>query len=66
MARPLSNVVKNLSEELHKIKGKFEKGNKKCKTCRIKHKCCNCFLEYKNFKDHLIEMLWQKLSMKVG
>ena len=25
------------------------------KTCRIKYKICNSFLEYKNFKDDLIE-----------
>ena len=28
---------------------------KKCKTCRIKYKYCNCFLEYTKFKDNLIE-----------
>ena len=29
--------------------------NKKCKTCGIKYKYCDCFLEYANFKDDLIE-----------
>ena len=24
-------------------------------TCGIKYKCCDCFLEYTNFKDGLIE-----------
>ena len=27
----------------------------KRKTCGIKYKYCDCFLEYMNFKDHLIE-----------
>ena len=26
-----------------------------CETCRIKYKYCDCFLEYINFKDDLIE-----------
>ena len=35
---------------------KFIKLNdKKCEICRIKYKCCDCFLEYTNFKDALIE-----------
>ena len=28
---------------------------KKCETCSIKYKYCNCFLEYTNIKDDLIE-----------
>ena len=28
---------------------------KKCETCGIKYKYCDCFLEYMNFKDDLIE-----------
>ena len=28
---------------------------KKCGTCRIKYKYCDCFLEYTNFKDDLTE-----------
>ena len=28
---------------------------KKCETCRIKYKYYDCFLEYTNFKDDLIE-----------
>ena len=27
---------------------------KKCETCGIKYKYCNCFLECTNFKDDLI------------
>ena len=29
--------------------------NRKCETCGIKQKHCNCCLEYKNFKDDLID-----------
>ena len=28
---------------------------KKCETCGTKYKYCDCFLEYTNFKDNLIE-----------
>ena len=55
MASPLSNLVNNLSEEIHKSKCKYGHDDKKCKTCRIKYKCCVCFLEYTNFKDDLRE-----------
>ena len=33
----------------------FKNHNKKYKICRIKYKYCDCFLEYTNFKDDLIE-----------
>ena len=49
MASSLSNLVNNLSEEIHKIKCKYEHDHKKCETCRIKYKYCDCFLEYTNF-----------------
>ena len=55
MASALSNLVNNLSEGLHRIKCKLGHGDKKCKTCGIKYKHCDCFLEYTNFKDDLIE-----------
>ena len=55
MARSLSNLVNNFSERLHRIKCKLGHENKKCKTCGIKYKYCDCFLEYTNFKDDLIE-----------
>ena len=32
-----------------------EHNDKKCEICGIKQKYCNCFLEYINFKDDLIE-----------
>ena len=55
MASSLSNLVNNLSERIHKIKCKFGHDDKKCETCGIKYKNCNCFLEYTNFKDDLRE-----------
>ena len=55
MASSLSNLVNNLSERIHKIKCKYENNDRKCETCGIKYKYCNCFLEYKNFKDDLID-----------
>ena len=51
----LSNLVNNLSKGPHRIKCKFIHDNKNCEICRIKYKYCVCFLEYKNFKDDLIE-----------
>ena len=50
MASPLSNLVNNLSEGIHRIKCKFGYGDKKCETCGIKYKYCDGFLEYTNFK----------------
>ena len=42
---------------------------KKCETCGIKYKYCDCFLEYADFKDDLIKYkrlcCYKKLSMKV-
>ena len=29
--------------------------DEKCETCRIKYKYCNCFFEYINSKDDLLE-----------
>ena len=55
MASSLSNLVNNLSEGIQKIKCKFGHNDKKRETCGIKYKYCDCFLEYTNFKDDLIE-----------
>ena len=55
MESSLSNLVNNLSEELHRIKCKLGHDDEKCETCTIKYKYCDCFLEYTNFKDDLIE-----------
>ena len=55
MANPLSNLVNNFSEGIHKINCKYGQGDKKCEIFRIKYKYCDYFLEYTNFKDDLIE-----------
>ena len=55
MASSLSNLVNNFSEGIHIIKCKFGRNDKKCETCGIKHKYCDRFLEYTNFKDDLKE-----------
>ena len=55
IASLLSNLVNNFSERNHKIKCKYRQSDKKCETCRIKYKNCDCFLEYANFKHDLIE-----------
>ena len=54
MTSSLSNLVNNFAEGVHRIKCKFIHNDNKSGTCRIKYKYCNCFLEYKNFKDYLI------------
>ena len=55
MASSSSNLVNNLSERIHKMKCKFGHDDKNCETCGIIYEVCDCFLEYKNFKDDLIE-----------
>ena len=50
VASSLSNLVNN-----YRIKCKFGHDDKKCETYRIKYNYCNCFLEFTNFKDDLIE-----------
>ena len=40
----LSNLVNNPSEGTHKIKCEYRHDDKKCETCRIKYKYCDCFL----------------------
>ena len=55
MTSSSSNLVNNLSEGIHKIKCKYRHDNEKCKTCRLKYKYCDCFLEHKSFEDNLRE-----------
>ena len=55
MVRSLSTFVNNLSEDIHNIKCKYRRDNKKCETCETTCEVCHCFLKYKNFKDDLIE-----------
>ena len=53
MVSSLSNLVNNLSKEVHRIKCKYGHDDKKCETCTYKY--CDCFLEYANLKNNLIE-----------
>ena len=55
MATSLSNLGNNLSEGINKFKCKYWHNDKKCETCGLKLKYCDCFLEYTNFKNDLIE-----------
>ena len=54
MVSSLSKIVNKFSKGIHKITCKYGQDNKKCETCRIKHKFCSCFHEYTNFKGNLI------------
>ena len=55
MTGSLSNLIKNQSEGIYRIKYEYGHDDKKCETCGIKYKYCDCFLEYTNFKDELIK-----------
>ena len=55
MASSLLIFVNNLSEGIYRMKCKYGHNDKKCETCGIKCKHFDCFLEYTNFKDDLIE-----------
>ena len=44
-----------MANSLLNLLNKFKHDDKKCETCRIKYKYYDCFLEYTNFKDDLIE-----------
>ena len=48
-------IAQDLWQAIFKIKCIYEHDNKKCETCEIKYKDCNCFLEYTNFEEHLIK-----------
>ena len=48
-------LINNLSGGLHRVKYKLVHDDKKCETCGIKYKYCDCFLEDANFKDDLVE-----------
>ena len=55
MASSLSNLVNNLFERIHKIESKYGHNEGNYEACGITTEACDCFLEYKNFKDDLIE-----------
>ena len=40
---------------MHRVKCKYRHDDKKCESSGIKHKHYDCFLEYTNFKNDLIE-----------
>ena len=50
MANSWSNLVNNVSEEIHRIKCKIGHDNKKFATWGTEYTYCDCFLEYTNFK----------------
>ena len=52
MASSLSNLVKSISEKIHKRKNKYWHDDK---NYGITYEVCHCFLEYKNIRDDLIE-----------
>ena len=52
MGSSLSNLVNNFSEGIYRMNCSDDK---KCETCGIKCKFCDCFLECTNFKEDLIE-----------
>ena len=62
IASSLSSLVNNLSEGIHRIKCKYEHDDKKCETFGMKYKYCDCFLEYTNFTDDLIEYRWLRCN----
>ena len=58
MGSSLPNLVNNLSEKIHKMKSKYGHNDKKCETCEIKYKDCECCLEYRNVVDDLKAHCW--------
>ena len=55
MTSLFSNLVHKLFERIYTTTCKFEHGDKKCETREINYKHCDCFREFKDFKDDLIE-----------
>ena len=55
MESSLSDLVNTFSETVHRIKCKFGHDDKKCETCEIKYNYFECFREYINFENDLIE-----------
>ena len=44
IASSLSNLANNISERIDRIKCKYGHNYKKCETCEIKYKYCDCCL----------------------
>ena len=51
----MANSLLSLANNLANNPAKYKHDDKKCETYGIKYKNCDCFLEYINFKDDLIE-----------
>ena len=65
LASSLSNLVNKLCEGIDKIRRKFGHNEKKCGTCGINYKHCDCFLEYTNFKvDLIVVKIFKESLMK--
>ena len=46
-------ILKILQNEFIKINVNTDMATEKCKTCGIKYKDCDCFLEFTNLSDNL-------------
>ena len=55
IANLLSNPVRALAKETHKIKCRYGYQNEGCKHCVVKCQNCECCFECTNVKDDLIE-----------
>ena len=55
MASSLSNLLIIFLKEFVKLNINIDTIIKKCETCVIKYKNCECCLEYTNVKDDIIE-----------
>ena len=57
MANSLSNLIGDHAQGIHKIKREYRHDNKKCETCGIEYKDCECRFEYTNIKDGLVKQI---------
>lgn len=55
MTNLLSNPVRVLAKETHKIKCRYGYQNEGCKHCVVKCQNCECCFECTNVKDDLLE-----------
>ena len=56
-AKFMASFLSHLADGILEIKYKFGHDNKKCEFCGIKYKDCNCFLEYTNFENNLVNRI---------
>ena len=64
MASSLSNHVNKLSGSIYTIKCKYGHDDKKYRAKEYKYKYCDCFLEYRKFKDDLIGYKYLRCNKK--